>query len=301
MSSLLPAPLLAVTLVSWLVMGATAHAQPDANTPATFEIKRDLRYGQREGRAGSCDVYLPELGEDQSPRPVVVVVHGGAWISGDKWTMWQYCRTLAESGIVAISINYRLAPTHQFPKQADDLRQALIWTVDQADKFQIDIKRLGLYGYSAGAHLSALVGVLADEPMRTRVLASEWKPDDPRWERLPTIRSLCLGGPPCDFRDLPANSRSLAYFLGGSRDELPDVYRVASPTAHVSASDPPCQIIHGEADMMVPIDNSRKFCRALNRHGVSCQLSALPDQGHIVTFLHDTTRKTVLAWFSETL
>ncbi len=277
-------------------------AKSASGTPKVpIKVVSNQRFSQAEGKAGLCDVYSPITAPPSDGYPVVLVVHGGGWISGDKWTLEGYSRLLARNGFVAVTINYRLAPQHKFPAQVDDVRDALVWMVENAQKLSINVGRLGLFGYSAGGHLSALVAALADEPLAERTAASNWAVDDSRWTRLPSIRAVCAGGPPCDFRSLPIDNTALAYFLGGSRRERPQVYTAASPTAHVSASDPVTQIIHGESDLLVPIETSRAFHQAQIAAGVDSRFQTMPKQGHMVTFLNPKTGDTMLAFFNEVL
>ncbi|MCG8653318.1 MAG: alpha/beta hydrolase [Pirellulales bacterium] len=279
-------------------------ADRPSDTPAPTRqvvVLANQRYSSAEGKAGLCDIYSPATEPPSGGHPVVMVIHGGGWISGDKWTLEGYSRLLARNGFVAITINYRLAPQYKFPAQVDDVRQALLWAVENAGKLSIDIQRLGLFGYSAGGHLSTLVAALADEPLSVRAAASAWPIHDARWKKLPTIRAVCAGGPPCDFRTLPLDNTALAYFLGGSRRELPDVYEVASPTAHVSAADPVTQLIHGEKDLLVPIQSSLRLHQAQKTAGVDSRMETIPDQGHMVTFLNPKTRNKMLEFFQEVL
>ena len=252
-----------------------------------------------DGKAGLCDVYLPESDPPSEGRPVVVVIHGGAWISGDKWTLEGYSRLLARHGFAVVTINYRHAPKHKFPKQVDDVRQALIWTTENAERFSINLDQLGLFGYSAGGHLAAMVGNLVDEPMEVRLKTSQWNADDRRWKKLPKIHALCLGGPPCDFRSIPIDSTGMSFFLGGSRRQRPEVYAAASPANHVSPSDPTTQIIHGDDDFIVPIAGSRAYYTALRKLGVDTRFNTVAGQGHMATFLNMNTRQTVLEFFQS--
>jgi acetyl esterase/lipase len=278
-----------------------AQQKSSSKAKAGVQVLANQRYCDENGRAGLCDVYSPASRAPSPGRPAVVVVHGGAWISGDKWTLEGYSRSLARDGFVAVTINYRLAPAHRFPSQLDDVRSALVWTKDNAERFSIDLNRIGVFGYSAGGHLSALIAALADEPIAVRAAASEWSETDARWQRLPTIRALCAGGPPCDFRTLPIDNTALAYFLGGSRRQKSAVYAAASPAAHVSPSDPVTQIIHGDSDLLVPLVGSRQFHQAQLAAGVDSRLEVMPDQGHLATFLDPRTNTKMLEFFREVL
>lgn len=279
-----------------LVLGTVELASAQKVT-----LLEDQRYCDSEGRAGLCDVYSPTTAAPKAGFPVVVVVHGGGWISGDKWTLEGYSRMLAQNGMVAVTINYRLAPAHKFPAQVDDVRQALLWVKANAKRLSLDLSRLGLFGYSAGGHLSALVASLADEPIEVQASASRWDSTDQKWKQLPAIRAVCAGGPPCDFRSYSKENKSLSYFLGGSRGEKPAVYQAASPAAHVSKNDPVTQIIHGEKDLIVPIKESREFHQAQVAAGIDSRMLVVTGQGHMVTFINPKTRKQLLEFFSDVL
>ena len=280
--------------------GSGPTKEPPSDPPGGT-VLWDQAYSETDAERRVCDVYLPDGRAAEGGRPAIVIIHGGGWTVGDKWTMSGYSRSLAEAGYVTININYRLAPQHQFPAQVDDVRQALIWTVQNAKRFSVDTKRLALCGYSAGGHLSALVGVLGDEPLDVQRKASDWPINDPRWNQLPRVVAVCAGGAPCDFRDLPPENEMLAYFLGGSRAEKPQAYQAASPTAHASAGDPETQIIHGEEDVLVPIATSRNFHQALLGQGVDSRFQTIEDRGHLLTFLHPETKLTLMDFFRETL
>ena len=273
-------------------------------TPSIFDevdvqCIANQRYGSAEGKASFCDVYLPTGQAPQDGWPCVVVIHGGSWVSGDKWTMARYGRRLASHGFVAISINYRFAPKYKFPSQVDDVREALVWTKKNADRFQIDLDRVGLFGYSAGAHLSATVGTLADEPIEKQHKASNWEPTDPRWGQMPKISAMCLGGAPCDFQSLPIDNTALSFFLGGSRRTHQENYELASPVCHASDGDPVTQFIHGDDDFIVPIKNSKPLYQALRARGVDVRFQTIAGQGHIMTFVNPKTNRSVLEFFQS--
>ncbi len=268
---------------------------------AESRILVNEQYDASLGGAGRCDVYLPAGEPPADGFPAVLVIHGGGWAAGDKWTMGSYCRSLNDDGFAAISINYRHAPAAKFPSQADDVRQALIWIAKQSERFHLDVGRLGAFGYSAGGHLATLIGFLGDAPPSERAATTAWLNDDSRWQELPKLIAVCAGAPPCDFRPLPLDNTGLAFFLGGSRRELPDIYRAASPAAHVTSGDPPVQLIHGDKDILVPIDGSHALLQALSQAGVDGKLETISDQGHLVTFVHPRTQEVMLQFFHESL
>jgi acetyl esterase/lipase len=190
----------------------------------------------------------------------VLVVHGGAWMSGSKSQLATVAEILAGKGYVSVAISYRLAPKYKHPAQIDDCREALRWMRRNAAKYKIDPDRMAAWGYSAGGHLVALLGV-TDSP----------------------LKAVVAGGAPCDFREIPAGNEFLAYWLGDSRSKLPEVYKNASPAAFVSAKCPPFFFYHGLEDAIVPIAQSRAMAEALKKERVPVEFYELKGDGHVET------------------
>jgi triacylglycerol lipase len=299
-------PLRAIAAVC-ILLGSVGHLNADdavaKDQPKSEAIRiiKDQRYSTDAGKFGFCDVYQPGQPAPSDGYPVVLVIHGGGWLGGDKWELGLYGRSLAEAGMVAICINYRLAPADKFPAQIDDVRQALLWTRQQSQKRSLDIERLGVFGYSAGGHLALLAASIADESMEDQVIASNWPSEDSRWTQIPSIRAVCAGGPPCDFQSLPADNTALAYFLGGSKRQHPDLYRVASPLAHVSPADPPSKIVHGDVDFIVPVKGSKDFYEQQQKTNLDASLDVLTGHGHMLTFMNPRTRRLMVDFFREKL
>ena len=110
----------------------------------------------QHGVSHTLDIYAPATGEKL---PVIFWIHGGAWKYGDKSMVDLKPRVFTEQGYVLVSINYRLHPHADFREQAEDVAAALKWTVDNISEYAGDPERIILLGHSAGAHLSALVGI----------------------------------------------------------------------------------------------------------------------------------------------
>jgi acetyl esterase/lipase len=209
------------------------------------------------------DLYLPPTASgDTRARPVLLLLHGGAWRKGDKASMAGLGRTLAERGYAAFAVNYRLAPGTTYPGQLQDLQEAVRWLQRNAGDRRLDMQRLGVWGYSAGGHLAALLAV---QP------ASD----------LPPVRVVVAGGAPTDLRAAEAaDASSVRNFLGGSQQELPAVYEQASPITWVRPGLPPFFLYHGTADTLVPPSQSQNFASALGAAGVPVELVMLPGLDH---------------------
>ena len=244
---------------------AVALAPQTSRASGAIELDRDVLYAEHGGVKLKADVYQPA---GDGPYPGVLLVHGGAWRAGNKLLATALARRLAGAGYSVMAIDYRLAPEHKFPAQLEDCQAALAWMVANAGQYKIDVERIGGCGYSAGGHLVAL-------------MAASAAADDPQAGRL---RAVVAGGAPCDFRVMPPRSDVLAYWLGGSRAQMPKAYETASPRVHVSADDPPMFFYHGQKDRLVPYIGAVAMVASLREAGVPAEFHLVPGAGHVEAY-----------------
>lgn len=245
--------------------------------PSAIEVRSGQTYAEPDGHALDADVYLPA---GEGPFPGAVVVHGGAWIVGSKTRMRRMANRLAERGYVAVAIDYRLAPKHKFPAQLDDCRTALDWMRGNAEALRLDPKRVAGVGYSAGAHLVSLLALSAAETRESETATDEERAEARRW----SLQAVVAGGTPADFQQMKPDAKYLAFWLGGTRAELAEVYRRASPIAFATPHAPPTFLFHGEKDLLVPVISSQLLKTALDDAGAECELLVVPKKGHLKTF-----------------
>lgn len=238
---------------------------------AKIETKRGVEYVRHGDIALLADIAMPAA---KGVYPAVLLVHGGGWMTGRKEQMGFLAERLAKRGYTAVSINYRLAPRHKFPAQIEDCKAALRWMRENAAKYSIDPTRIAGYGFSAGGHLVTLLGTINDDE----------KKDDAAGD-VTRLQCIIAGGAPCDFRPIPKDVRMLAYWLGGSRSEKPDAYKLASPAAFVSKDDPPTFFFHGEKDRLVPKLSPMAMATALMAVGVEVEFYTVPGASHVKSFL----------------
>jgi acetyl esterase/lipase len=246
-------PALAATILLAAVLPGPAPAE------TTYQTIRDVVYRERDGERLLADVYEPA---DTGLHAAVLLLHGGAWTAGNKDQLDFVARFLAVHGYTVVAINYRLAPQHKFPAQLEDCRDALGWIRQHAAEYRIDPARLAVWGYSAGGHLAALLGVTT-----------------------PGLAAVVAGGAPCDFRPMPPDNPYLAFWLGDTRRNKPEVYRDASPVEFASADDPPIFFYHGKEDALVPFDQPKTMVGELNKRGASAELYAVEHAGHLRCFV----------------
>ncbi|MCC9609121.1 alpha/beta hydrolase [Blastopirellula sp. JC732] len=261
-----------LTLAS-LFFGKFVQAQP------LVKVITDVVYASPGGDDLKVDLYLPE---GEGPFPGVLMVHGGAWLGGDRSRMAVHALQLARNGYVVASIGYRLAPVHKFPAQLDDCRTALDWLRQHAVEYHIDPNRIAGYGFSAGAHLVCLTAMTTSDPAEG-------------------LCAVVAGGTPCDLTLEPATSIRLAYFLGGSRAEKPEVYRQASPAKFVSDKAPPMFFFHGTADDLVPLAAVKAMCADLDQAGCRTQICEIDNAGHIGSFISPQARQEAVKFLDEVL
>jgi acetyl esterase/lipase len=257
---------LALTVVTALPLGAclTIALVPHRASLATDP---NVVYGNTGGQDLLLDVYRPL--PDKQNGSAVILIHGGGWQSGSKEDMAVFGDYLSRAGFVAFSVNYRLATRHsnKYPVQLADVQLAVRWVRAHADDFGIDPGRVGAFGHSAGGHLAALLGTTENQAIRVDCVVDTCGPTDFTDKDHPPV------GPTLKW--LVPN------LFGKTFDEAPELYRDASPIAHVSPRSCPFLIIHGTNDELVPIEQSIRLHSALKRAGVESTLLSIEGEGHL--------------------
>lgn len=245
---------------------------PDPLIRKSLRIWRNVKLIAGEAEI-PFDVYRPD---DSAAYPLVLMIHGGAWSSGDKRNLELHAKEVVAAGFVAVSTNYRLAPDHKFPTQVCDCSLVLDWLLSSAAPFGAEPDRYAVWGYSAGAQLAAL-------------LAIEHAEDNP---------PVCCvaGGIPADFQWVSADSKVLAPVFGGTPAEKPQVYLDASPLEHVTSRLCPFFLYHGTRDFIVPPEVSRRMHARLRTAGVDSELLEVLGKEHLLTFLDRTARRRSVAF-----
>ncbi|MFZ5353678.1 MAG: alpha/beta hydrolase [Bacillota bacterium] len=126
--------------------------------PEGVAIIQDVPYIEDGIKEHMLDMYYPEAVSGQLP--VIMFIHGGGFVSGDKKFVRQYCMTLADKGYIVFNVNYRLAPKYQSPAQIKDIIAALEWVEKNCSKYNGDPDAIVLAGNSAGAYLAGMAAVL---------------------------------------------------------------------------------------------------------------------------------------------
>jgi acetyl esterase/lipase len=220
---------------------------------------RNIAYGPY-GHRNKLDVYKPKTGAEGAP--VLFQIHGGGWVVGDKREQAiPLMLHMARRGWVCVAANYRLSPRATFPDHLVDLKKALAWIRENVAEHGGDPDFVVVTGGSAGGHLTALVGLTQNDPQL-----------QPGFEDVDT--SVAAAVPYYGVYDfvndfkIKVNEGRAKWFLTRTvmkttREKDPDLWRLASPQALVSADDPPFFVIHGSNDTLVPVEEARRFVEKL--------------------------------------
>lgn len=131
-------------------------------TPEYVERYDDLLYGENE-KWQRLDVYRPKS-EAGKRLPVIVSVHGGGWVYGDKERYQYYCMSLVKYGFAVVNFTYRLAPEYQYPAAVEDTNLVMKWVTEHAEEYLFDAEHVFAVGDSAGAHNLGLYTAIYTNP-----------------------------------------------------------------------------------------------------------------------------------------
>ncbi len=243
--------------------------QPRHDDPASHasRVWQDVTYCTMDGVALTMDVYAPR--NQTGATPVVVYVHGGAWMFGDKseGTGAIMMPALLDAGFAVATVNYRLAPEFTFPAMIEDVKCAIRSLRAHANDYGIDPDRIGAWGSSAGGHLVSLLGT-ADASAGFDVGEYLDYPSD--------VQAVVDMFGPADLTTLfPEGREGMRESVFGGFDVA-----LASPVTYVSPDDPPFLILHGDADPVVPIAQSEALFARLQAAGVPVQFVRVQHAGH---------------------
>lgn len=255
--------------------GEPAVNRSGLHEPVGFTRQLAQRYSPDEWpQVLRADVYLPD--PDGELRPAALVVHGGGWRNRGPEDMTDIAKQLAAQGYVAVNIEHRFAPQYRFPAQVHDLQQAMAWIHDNADEWQVDTQRIVGVGFSSGAHLVSLLALAgAQGPLA-----------EPYGGEHAQLAAVMAGGLPSDLLKFD-DGRLVVQFIGGTRAEKPDAYRLASPARQITPDAPPFFVYHGRWDQLVPVDHATDFYAQLKAEGIESELYLLRGRGHFASFVLD--------------
>jgi len=295
-----PSFLLSVLLFSFIThIQAQIAPQVKDIFPESTVVYGNVPYANDTLKRHQLDVYLP-AGTDKH-LPLVVWIHGGAWMLNDKYAdmnyMKQTVRRFIDSGYALASINYRYSTDAVFPAQIQDCNQAVEFLYQHADQYRIDKNKIALIGFSAGGHLASLLGLSNNNDVkgffpasgsvhfRIKCVLDFYGPSD----------FIMLANNPDTAVNNPRNPVSV--LLGALPIDRPDLAKAASPVTYVDKNDPSFLIVQGEKDESVPNTQSRILHSWLELAGVKNDLVIVPNAPHYGEIFDEEYIRTMLFWY----
>jgi acetyl esterase len=242
------------------------------------QIRENIEYGQAGGVSLRLDARVPD---GTGPFPAAIIVHGGAWVAGDRrMSVMPLFQPLSDARIATFSICYRLAgPGPEGFKMSkdvaqllslgtaiDDVRQAVTYVKLHAAECRVDPDRVALIGESAGAQLASMAALRPGTQGAVRGVVAFYGPSD-----LVKFVQTSVWIPENIRRSLKGSAMEKLLFAG---------LRELSPVTWANPDAPPFLLIHGTADTLVPFDQSRELCDKLREAGVRCDLYAVKGGNH---------------------
>lgn len=248
--------------------------------PQGTQFIQNIPYANDTLQKHLLDIYLPP--NAKKDLPLVVWIHGGAWMLNNKYADMSYMkntvRSFIDSGYALASINYRYSTDSVFPAQIRDCNEAFEFLYDHASKYNIDKNKIGVIGFSAGGHLASLLALSNNNHIKN-------------FETVPVHFKIKLALDfygPADFIMLANNPDTsinnlrnpVSILLGALPVDRPDIAKLASPVTYIDKDDPPFLIVQGEKDESVPNTQSKILHSWLTLNGVKNDLIIVPNAPH---------------------
>jgi len=274
----------ALLSVFFLVMSTRVSGAP-------AQVLDNVQYGGSSDAPLMLDAAIPA---GEGPFPVAIIVHGGAWVSGNRKTNVQpLFRPLAEAGFARFSIDYTLVrDISQLGAGVHDVERAIVFVKSHAAQYHVDPNRIVLIGESAGGQLAAMAALSGEPGTRVQAVVAMYAPTD-----LAALAKSSTYIPP-SYRKAIAGTPFEGLILAGLAE--------LSPINRVSRNMPPFLFIHGTSDALVPFQQSVNMCDRMKAVGAQCEVYPVQGGGHGMLWWQSAGvgsgyRKAMINWLEKTL
>jgi acetyl esterase/lipase len=241
--------------------------------PKTVTVLKDVAYlgGTRKEKA---DIYSPLDHDKAKPLPGIIVIHGGGFNDGDKarGRELNISENLTLKGYVCMSINYKLRRTQgqvTWPQSVHDAKAAVRYLRKEAANLGVDPEEIGVIGCSAGCNLSMMLATTGPADGFDAVKGEPYQDV--------SARVTCAIG---FYGAVDLMNYHDMKMFAKTREEAPELYKKGSPITYLDAKDPPMLLVHGTADVTVPLSQSETYLKIAKEKGAPCVLEVIPDAPH---------------------
>lgn len=259
--------MLVKVLVGLMVAFAGFSTRAECAELSGISLQSDVVYGHKDGLAMTYDIFAPKV--QANGRGVVFMVSGG-WVS--RWAppeqMVGLFQPLLDAGYTVIAVRHGSSPKYLIPEITSDVRSALQHISDHAGDYAIDPARLGVFGFSAGGHLSLMLGTTTNQTQEGAGAGAQ-----------PRVAAVVAIFPPTDLAPYTALGNPLREQFPALKFDI-DQTELYSPLKQVSPDDAPTLLVHGDKDELVPLWHSEKIHAAFGQANVASRLIVIEGAGH---------------------
>jgi pectinesterase len=257
--------------------------------PDGVATDENVVYVEHGNRQLHLDIFYP-ANKVAGPYPGVILIHGGGWRSGDRSHQVPMAQQLAARGYVAAAVEYRLSPEAGYPAAIHDIKAAIRWLRENADKYHIDSGKIAVSGCSAGGQIASLIGVTNGLVKFEGLEAPDFSSDVQAIVNIDGLLDF-TSVEARSFEDVPDKPSSAGNWFGGRYREKPDLWKEASPIYYASEKTPPIIFINSSIPRFhVGRD---EMIEKLEKIGVYYEVHTLPDTPHPFWLFHPWFETTV--------
>jgi acetyl esterase/lipase len=271
--------------VASLSLSAYAADEPSTRT-------EDVIYRRKHGTVLTMDVFAPA---ERPNGAAIVLVVSGSWRSSHDNIRPSFAAEYVKRGYTVFTVVHGSSPRFALPEILEDIHRAVRFVRSRAEQYGFDPQRIGITGASAGGHLSLLIGTAgsagdpeAQDPIdrlssRVQAVACFFPPTD--LLNYGATGFSIIGADatkgfraPFDFQEMDETTRAFVTITDQNRRL--EIGRQISPIYHVTSDDPPTFLMHGDADVLVPLQQSKLIIEKFKEANVPCELVVKPGKAH---------------------
>lgn len=230
-------------------------------------LQNNIVYNTDKVRPMHMDTFLFR---NKSKSPAVIMLHGGGWKSGDKSMLAPFAEKMAANGYQCFAIEYRLSDEATYPAAIDDVLQAIDFIKNNADRFNIDTNKIAILGQSSGAQMASLIGTKYCKEVNAIVN---------------------IDGVLAFHHPESSEGKYAALWLGGTYEEIPEIWNEASALSHTNENTPPILFINSQFDRFHA--GRTDMIEILNKHNIYSEVKMISDSPHTFWLFEP--------WFEQTV